>query len=304
MPLSPILHVLLPPTAIVLLTTLFLRLLHTIPSTNPIPPPPRSRTQPAHILIVLGSGGHTAEMLSSLSNLNPAHYSHRTYVTSTNDDFSVLKAQEFEAGLSSRRQIVASGGYKKGDGAADKQNTAKPLNETSRGEGWSIHTVPRARQIHQSLLTTPLSSVHCLLSCLRLLLAHPAGYPDLILTNGPATALILILASVLIRFFLFLPLGFLRGGGVEGYEGRRSGYEGGKTGGSGGKWGYEDRTGKYEGRRDGAMRVIYAESFARVRTPSLSCRIVVWAGLAHRVLVQWPELEERGWGEYAGCLVR
>lgn len=64
-----------------------------------------------------------------------------------------------------------------------------------------IRPVPRARKIHQSLLTTPISSLNCLLTCIQYLYYHPSGYPDLILTNGPATATILIFASVMLRFF-------------------------------------------------------------------------------------------------------
>lgn len=52
------------------------------------------------------------------------------------------------------------------------------------------------------------------------------------------------------------------------------------------------------------MRTIYVESWARVKRPSLSGRIIVLCGLCDRVLVQWKELEIKGWGEYRGMLVR
>lgn len=52
------------------------------------------------------------------------------------------------------------------------------------------------------------------------------------------------------------------------------------------------------------MRVMYVESWARVKRPSLSGRIIVWCGLCDRVLVQWKGLQDRGWGEYKGVLVR
>ncbi len=226
-----------------------LRLLYILPALHRTKPPARQRGTPIHLLIVLGSGGHTAEMLSLLTNLDSNSYTHRSYLTSSGGDFSAGKAQEFERGL-----------------------VGKDLSATGRRD-YSIHTVPRARGIHQSLLTSPLTSLHCLYTCLLLLFKHPQGYPDLILTNGPATSLILILASTILRYFAFLPMLSNPGSGNSRIVA-------------------------------GKMRVIYVESWARVKRLSLSGRVIVWCGLCDRVLVQWKGLETRGWGEYRGALVR
>src|SRR6185437_3439426 len=56
----------------------------------------------AHLLIVLGSGGHTAEMLNilstSLASLQaPFNFTCRTYIVSSGDSFSAQKAHEFES---------------------------------------------------------------------------------------------------------------------------------------------------------------------------------------------------------------
>ena len=50
----------------------------------------------------------------------------------------------------------------------------------------------------------------------------------------------------------------------------------------------------------GKMRTIYVESFARVRTLSLSGRILKWA--CDRFIVQWERLKV-GRAEYLGVLV-
>ena len=205
-------------------------------------------------------------MLSLLAGIDPKSYTHRSYVVSSGDDFSSGKAEEFEDDLAAKA---------KGRGKRFVDDPRKRETGLSRGcihgyirrQGYSIHTVPRARRIHQSLLTTPLSSYHCMGTCLSLLLSHHKGLPDLILTNGPATALIMILASTILCYFSFLP-SFSRFGAA------------------------------------GKMRVIYVESWARVKRPSLSGRVIVWFGLCDRVLVQWKGLETRGWGEYRGVLVR
>lgn len=191
-------------------------------------------------------------MLSLLSDLNPNKYTHRTYVISSGDGFSASKAVNFERMLEARTS------------PSTLRATAKITNqERSRSQtpSYSIHFVPRARRIHQSLLTTPVSSVRCLKACLSLLRSPtPPIYPDLILINGPGTSVIVLIASLLLRFFA-----------VSGSQGK--------------------------------MRSIYIESWARVKRLSLSGRILVAVGAVDRVLVQWEELSERGFGEYMGCLV-
>ncbi|OBT63955.1 hypothetical protein VE03_05963 [Pseudogymnoascus sp. 23342-1-I1] len=231
---------------LLLLTTIFLRILQTLPSRRPPAPP---RTTPSHILIVLGSGGHTAEMLSMIRHLSPTRYIYRTYLVSSGDAFSTLKALAFERGLTGAATTTT-----------DKHNPG-----VVRGQGFEILTVPRARRIHQPLYTAPLTSLLCLLSCLRFLSpthtrpALPSApgrlgtytptSPDLILTNGPATGVLVLIATFILRF-----LGVLRG--------------------------------------ETAARCVYVESWARVGGLSLSGRIVEGLGLAERFLVQW----ERGLG--------
>ena len=235
----------------VLITAAFLRLLYILPAYNRRPPKRRRRNDPSdpiHLVIVLGSGGHTAELLSMLSNPHfaPQTYTHRTYVIGEGDAFSAGKAIEFE------KKVAGTRG-------------PRDLNGGETTHGYSLHTVPRARRIHQSLLTTPLSCLRCFMASISIFRSHSSGKPDLILTNGPATALIIIMASLALDYFSFL-----------------------------GHW----------DAGVGCTRSIYVESWARVRRPSLSCRIIVNLGLCNQVLVQWPQLEEAGWGIFKGVLVQ
>ncbi|KAF4313697.1 Oligosaccharide biosynthesis protein [Botryosphaeria dothidea] len=138
-------------------------------------------TRPTRLLVVLGSGGHTAEMLAMLRALAPAKFqrswSRRTYVVSAGDALSAERAHEYEESLLASTKA-----------AADVVNVGS----------YDIRVVPRARRIHQSLLTTPLSALKCLLACVSVL-REPTP-PDLILTNGPGTAVIVILTALLLRF--------------------------------------------------------------------------------------------------------
>ena len=58
-----------------------------------------------------------------------------------------------------------------------------------------------------------------------------------------------------------------------------------------------------EGGGKGALRTIYVESWARVRTPSLSLKLIVYLHLCDRVIVQHRALAERGWGELRGDMM-
>lgn len=232
----------------------------------------RQRGRPAHLLIVLGSGGHTAEMLNILSTSlqslrEPFTFAFRTYIVSSGDSFSAQRAHEFESSLTS-------------------------LNNTTKDSlpPYDVITVQRARKVHQPLFTAPFSSLRCLWECVRVLNgSHPdiiqgatpvRGNPDLILTNGPATGVIVILASILLLFFGF--------GGTSTFSASEE---------------HEDKHDDQGTVQSGQMRSIYIESWARVQTLSLSGRLL--KPLVDRFIVQWPQLVEKEGKrvEYIGPLI-
>ncbi|MCJ1444899.1 MAG: UDP-N-acetylglucosamine transferase subunit [Stictis urceolatum] len=185
-------------------------------------------------------------MLLLLRDLDTASYTFRRYVISSGDDFSAQKAIEFEKTL-----------------AHEARRSGKLYGD------FDIKTVARARQIHQSLLSTPMTAAKCMWDCICVLRSlpvqrkagkkHKVPYPDLIMANGPATATIMVFASLVVRFL-----------GLKGASGR--------------------------------MRCIYVESWARVKTPSLSGRILSITGACDRLLVQWATLANRGF-EFRGQMV-
>jgi beta-1,4-N-acetylglucosaminyltransferase len=266
-----------------------LRLLAILPNARSGATPLRKPAPLAlRVLIVLGSGGHTHEMFYLLKDLDTRKYTHRTYVVSSGDAFSAQRAAEFERGLEERererawkekeeKDSVNNNGVKLQVTDADGEKHTRTLADRPACTGpshYNIAIVPRARKIHQPLLTTPISCLYTLLSSFTPLLSTPpnqppqnayetaaADLPDLIVTNGPATAVILILASLILRFF-----------NIRGANSRRK------------------------------CKTIYAESFARVKTLSLSGKLLV--RVVDRFLVQWEELEGAGGrAEFWGVLV-
>jgi beta-1,4-N-acetylglucosaminyltransferase len=215
--------------------------------------------------------------------LDPTRYTFRTYIVTSGDSFSASKAVDFEATLQERYKD--SQGKDTGGGNADLSPSYQPDN-------YSVISVPRARRVHQSFLTAPLSTLQCFWACLQILQGiHPAQrpiprktpspYPDLILTNGPATAVCVVLAAKLLRFLNVVSVMF--GVSIKGMSVQQT------------------DTIVYP------LRTVFIESWARVTTLSLSGKILL--PFADRFLVQWPDLEgRRAWrgmrmSEYVGALV-
>jgi len=71
------------------------RLLWVLPGFRPQGRPERRPS--ARLLVVLGSGGHTAEMLRLVESLDFKKYVHRTYVISSGDSLSEGKARDLES---------------------------------------------------------------------------------------------------------------------------------------------------------------------------------------------------------------
>lgn len=223
----------------------------------------RNPHEPTHLMIVLGSGGHTAEMIGMLERavndpdlsqrLDWRDYTHRTWVISSGDALSAQRAKDFEemaVGLSNQ-EVLMSGKVKKA---------------TDLGPGtYDIHVVPRAREIHQPLITAPVSSLKCAYACWSLLsssVTDKLDFPDLILVNGPATATVMVFVSIIMRFLNIK-------GSLTRYR----------------------------------MRTVYIESWARVKTLSLSATLL--SRIVDRFVVQWPQLEKVGGNrtQYLGVLV-
>ncbi|XP_044723818.1 oligosaccharide biosynthesis protein alg14 like domain-containing protein [Hirsutella rhossiliensis] len=202
------------------------------------PQPPRradgpSAQRPSHdyYLFVLGSGGHTKEMLMMMDDGFCAFANfHRRYLISSGDRMSRHHLQDYEEQLEQLCRAAES----------------SPGTHDTR-------TVTRARRVHQSLWTTPFTSLVSIVDIFSVLLSPPANeagrrlrYPRLILSNGPATGFFVALVAHVLKVFFIVP---------------------------------ED-----------CMRFVYIESWARISTLSLTGKLLLYTGIADALYVQHQQV--------------
>ena len=140
-----------------------LRLVYLVSTRGQTRRGPR-RSAPCRTLVVLGSGGHTAEMLALLAGMKLNNYQPRVYVAAEGDDMSVKKAEAFES----------------------RQNREA-----------DIRRIPRARKVLQSYVTSVFSTLFSLAYSFPLVCGV---WPDLVLCNGPGTCIPLCAVAFLLKF--------------------------------------------------------------------------------------------------------
>lgn len=160
------------------------RLYTILPNDTKRPSSSQPKRSTCNLAVFLGSGGHTTEALALVSAIDPKKYHHRQYIVSEGDRLSAQKAKAFESSIA----------------------------EASYGsQSYSILTIPRARRVHQSLLTTPASSIVSLFTCVYHVTIKPnlcfqesrSGFADVLILNGPGTCFILCVAVYINKFLGF-----------------------------------------------------------------------------------------------------
>lgn len=120
------------------------------------------------LMIIFGSGGHTTEMLLMLESLNVQNYRHIYLIIARSDTWSLTKITEH---------------FK------TKMKHPIDLTNAETKKKVSIWRVFRAREVKQSYFTSVFTTLLALLHSLFLVLVCKA---DLVVSNGPGTALPLI----------------------------------------------------------------------------------------------------------------
>ncbi|CAB9510669.1 acetylglucosamine transferase subunit ALG14 homolog [Seminavis robusta] len=121
------------------------------------------RSKKCKTLVVLGSGGHTSEMLHMVSQLDSALYDPIVYVVADTDHTSIQRLQA---------------------------NPELHKNDTI------VHKIPRSREVGQSFTSSFITTIYALIHAIVLTIQIR---PELVLCNGPGTCVPVILGAWLIR---------------------------------------------------------------------------------------------------------
>lgn len=126
-------------------------------------------------LIVLGSGGHTTEILMMTKNLNPSYYSPIIYCKASTDTTSVDRVKE--------QQPI-------------RKNHADNTTTNSN----TIYNIPRSREVGQSFLSSIYTTIYAILISFHTIYKIQ---PNILICNGPGTCIPLIIVVLFYRILFF-----------------------------------------------------------------------------------------------------
>ena len=125
-------------------------------------------------LVVLGSGGHTTEMMRLLASIDANRYAPLVYVIATTDTTSL-----------------------------DQIEAAADSSESLARRGEAVFRIPRSREVGQSYVTSIVSTLR---ACFSAIYLACRVRPNLVLCNGPGTCVPIVVSIFFLRF-----LGLIKG---------------------------------------------------------------------------------------------
>jgi beta-1,4-N-acetylglucosaminyltransferase len=140
---------------------------------------------PIPVLVVLGSGGHTTEMLFMTKNLNPAYYHPIHYCKASTDSTSPDRVRTM---LNEKAESLSSR-------TTGRVATASTLSDAS-ALVQEIHSIPRSREVGQSYVSSVFSTLYSFYFAFVLV---GRLQPQLILCNGPGTCIPICFAALIYR---------------------------------------------------------------------------------------------------------
>eukprot|EP00250_Pteridium_aquilinum_P010863 c19681_g1_i2 orf=294-947(+) len=155
---------------VLLLVVLVCRLVYVFCQTcKPLHYPANKRSLVT--LIVLGSGGHTAEMLNLITVLDKQKFHPRVYIAALTDNMSLSRAASMEEAAAATSSLVHKGGIR-------------------------YVQIYRSREVGQSYITSVLTTLVATFHGLWLVFGVR---PDIILCNGPGTCIPLCFAGFILK---------------------------------------------------------------------------------------------------------
>lgn len=131
----------------------------------------RSSATPLRTMLILGSGGHTAEMISLCREMDREQFRPLIYVRAQTDSSSLPRVQRTEA---------------------EKQNEANCVHVS----------IPRSREVGQSYVGSVWTTLVAFAAAMRIVWQQR---PQVLLCNGPGTGVPLCVVAFLLKVFLFRP---------------------------------------------------------------------------------------------------
>ncbi|RYO76424.1 hypothetical protein DL766_008195 [Monosporascus sp. MC13-8B] len=202
------------------------------------PRKPRNEPELLFFMFIMGSGGHTSEMLSMIEHsIDKEIVTFRRYIVNEDD-------------VMTRERIIAL-----------EDRIGRRFARINANPGiFDIMEIKRARMVHQSWLSTPISAAKSIWSILQALLAMDGNamnggtdadrrFPGAVATNGPGTGFLFLAVIHYLKMVRFLP---------------------------------EDQ-----------FNTMFVESFARVRSLSFTGKLIHWTNVADVFVVQHEELASR-----------
>lgn len=163
-------------SAIAIILLFLIRLIYVLASLQ-CEPKRRYEHGSVRTLIVLGSGGHTAEMIAIVNELNKRKYSPRLYVLADTDKHSETKALNVES-------------------MVESQSTAGPES------AFQIFRIKRSREVKQSFFSAISTTIASIWLCIPMIYKL---HPDLILCNGPGTCVPICLIAFMYKVLFINP---------------------------------------------------------------------------------------------------
>lgn len=157
-------------------TLVALRLISILPAccVNPLSlPNTKKNPKSLKLLVLLGSGGHTGEMIRMLTQFKHLPLFERRYVVSSGDSSSLESIKKFES----------------------KHGSNKKINCTM---------IARARNIGEGKVKATIHTIRSFLSSIVTFVKLPRDeYPDVFLCNGPGTAIPIAYTLFFMKFWGF-----------------------------------------------------------------------------------------------------
>ena len=152
------------------------------PRTTTMPSLGNTTSKPLKTLVVLGSGGHTTEMLDLIKNLNPDRYGPIVLVVANTDTTSLQRVQAYPQPLpiQNKENLVS---------LESKGNTSSQQQQ--------VYRIPRSREVGQSYASSVLTTLRSFFFALWLVGIQVQ--PDLVLINGPGTCLPIAVSAFFFR---------------------------------------------------------------------------------------------------------